>query len=61
MNQVTPAKDPQIIFGLIDVWQATGNVQYLELAKQVADNLIKTEYRLDICSSRDKILLILII
>jgi len=46
INQVTPAKDPQIIFGLIDVWQATGNVQYLELAKQVADNLIKAEYRL---------------
>lgn len=39
----TSLADPQVIFGLLDIWQKTGKEDYLALAKLIGDNLIKEQ------------------
>lgn len=42
LNLKTTLTDPEIIFGLLDIWHMTGQHDYLALAGVIGDNLVKT-------------------
>jgi hypothetical protein len=44
LNLATKEVDPDIIFGLVEVFCATGNRAYLDLARAVANNALKQRY-----------------
>jgi hypothetical protein len=45
INADTSSSDPIIIFGLLELHEATGERAYLDLAKRVADNALATRIR----------------
>jgi pectate lyase len=45
INADTSSSDPVIIFGLLELHEATGDKSYLDLAKRVADNALATRIR----------------
>lgn len=44
LNMSTDNNDPYVIFSLIDLWHATDNQAYLNLAQKVADNILQDKY-----------------
>jgi pectate lyase len=44
LNEATSANDPLLILGLLELWDATKEKTYLDLAKKVADNALGTRF-----------------
>jgi len=43
--RTTACSDPYLVFGLLELWKATKNKAWLELARSVGDNIIETRFQ----------------
>ena len=45
LNYATTASSPQLLMAVVDLYYATGNTEFLTLARRIAENMISTYYK----------------